>query len=168
MGASLGCNIILPMFIRSVLPITMTARCEVWTVFVPLNTGIVGSNPTQGMDVCARLFCFYVVLYRGRDLARGWSPVQGVIPTVYVPVQAMKFEILSYLFWKKWNLGYVISRCLYIPAINFWMPEPVFMKIGTYIMAPQPISTTYFIKPSRQFVCHVHPLSLLGNSSIKT
>jgi hypothetical protein len=27
------------------------------TVFAHSNTGIVGSNPTQDMDVCARLFC---------------------------------------------------------------------------------------------------------------
>jgi hypothetical protein len=27
------------------------------TVFTRSNPGIVGSNPTQGMDVCLRLFC---------------------------------------------------------------------------------------------------------------
>jgi hypothetical protein len=32
-----------------------------WTVFTRSNTGIVGSNPTWGMDVCVRLFC---VLFR--------------------------------------------------------------------------------------------------------
>jgi hypothetical protein len=40
------------------------------------NTGIVGSNPTQGMDVCVRLFCFCVALCVGSDFATGWSPVQ--------------------------------------------------------------------------------------------
>jgi hypothetical protein len=59
-------------------------------------------------------------------------------------------------------------RCLCIPAINFWMPEPVFMKVAMYIMALQSISTAYFINPSRQPVClYVYPLSLLGNGSIK-
>jgi hypothetical protein len=29
--------------------------------------------------------------------------------------------------------------------LNFWMPKPVFMKLGIYIMAPEPISMTYFI-----------------------
>jgi hypothetical protein len=29
-------------------------------VFARSNTGIVGSNPTQGMDVCLCLFCVYV------------------------------------------------------------------------------------------------------------
>jgi hypothetical protein len=35
------------------------------------NTGIVGSNPTQGMDVCVRLFCVCVVLCVGSDLVTG-------------------------------------------------------------------------------------------------
>jgi hypothetical protein len=44
--------------------------------------GIVGSNPTGGTDVCMPLFCVYVVLFVYSGLATGWSPVQGVIPTV--------------------------------------------------------------------------------------
>jgi hypothetical protein len=64
-------------------PITVAARSKAWTVFSISNTGIVGSNPTQGMDVCLRLFCLYVVLCVGKGLARGWSPIQGVLPTVY-------------------------------------------------------------------------------------
>jgi hypothetical protein len=35
------------------------------------------------MDICVRLFCFYVVLFVGSGLATGWFPVQGVLPTVY-------------------------------------------------------------------------------------
>jgi hypothetical protein len=38
------------------------------------HTGIVGSNLNEGM----RLFCVLV----GSGLATGWSPVQGVLPTV--------------------------------------------------------------------------------------
>jgi hypothetical protein len=35
-------------------------------------------------------------------------------------------------------------------------------------MTPEPISTAYFINPSHQSVClYVHPLSLLGNGSVK-
>jgi hypothetical protein len=33
------------------------------------------------------------------------------------------------------------------------MVEPVFMKLGMYIMAPEPVSTAYFINPSHQSVC---------------
>jgi hypothetical protein len=39
------------------LPITVAARSEAWTVFACSNTGIVRSNPTRGMDVCLPLLC---------------------------------------------------------------------------------------------------------------
>jgi hypothetical protein len=61
----------------------VSARSKAWTVFPRSNAGIAGSNPTQGMSVCVRLFCVCVVLCVGRGLATGWSPVQGVLPTVY-------------------------------------------------------------------------------------
>jgi hypothetical protein len=64
------------------LPTTVATRSEAWTVFALLNAGIVGSNPIQDMDVCLRLFCVSVVLCVGSGLASGWSPVQGVLPTV--------------------------------------------------------------------------------------
>jgi hypothetical protein len=35
------------------------------------------------MNVCVHLFCICVVLCVGSDLATDWSPVQGVLPTVY-------------------------------------------------------------------------------------
>jgi hypothetical protein len=38
------------------------------------------------------------------------------------------------------------------------MSEPVFMKLGMYIMAPEPISTAYFINPSHQSLyLYVYP-----------
>jgi hypothetical protein len=33
------------------------------------------------------------------------------------------------------------------------MPEPIFMRLGIYIMVPEPISTAYLINPSHKFVC---------------
>jgi hypothetical protein len=47
------------------------------------NTGIMGSNPTRGMDVCVRLFFVCALLCVCSGLATGWSPVQGVLATVY-------------------------------------------------------------------------------------
>jgi hypothetical protein len=55
-------------------PIVVAARCKAWTVFARSDAGIVDSNPTQGMDVCVRLFCVCVVLCVGRGLATAWSP----------------------------------------------------------------------------------------------
>jgi hypothetical protein len=38
----------------------VAAWSKAWTVFAHSNTGIVGSNPTGGTDVCVHLFCVYV------------------------------------------------------------------------------------------------------------
>jgi hypothetical protein len=43
-------------------PITVVALCKAWNVFALSNTGIVGSNPTQGIDVYQCLFCVYVAV----------------------------------------------------------------------------------------------------------
>jgi hypothetical protein len=59
-------------------PITVAAQSKAWPVFARSNTGVAGSNPTGGMDVCLRLFCVCAC----SSLATGWSPVQGVLLTV--------------------------------------------------------------------------------------
>jgi hypothetical protein len=71
------------MFRWSSDPITVTTRSKAGTIFACSNTGIVGSNPTQGMDVCVRLSCVCVGLCVGSGIATGWSPVQEVLSTVY-------------------------------------------------------------------------------------
>jgi hypothetical protein len=38
------------------LPNTVSARSKAWNVFDTSNAEIVGSNPTQGMDVSYRLY----------------------------------------------------------------------------------------------------------------
>jgi hypothetical protein len=52
-------------------PITVAAPSKALTVFDHSNDAIVGSNPTQGMDVCVRLFCVCVGLRVGSGLATG-------------------------------------------------------------------------------------------------
>jgi hypothetical protein len=63
--------------------ITVAARPKAWTIFARSNTGVVGSNATRDRDVYLRLLCVCVVLCVGSSLATDWSPVQGVLPTVY-------------------------------------------------------------------------------------
>jgi hypothetical protein len=46
-------------------PIPAAEQSKAWTVIARSNAGVVGSNPTRGMDVCVRLFCVYVVLCVG-------------------------------------------------------------------------------------------------------
>jgi hypothetical protein len=55
-------------------PIRVSARSKAWSVFPRSKTGLVGSNPTRGMDVCLRLFCVCVVLCAGSGLATGLIP----------------------------------------------------------------------------------------------
>jgi hypothetical protein len=44
------------------------------------------------------------------------------------------------------------------PLINFSILKPIFIKLGMYIMTPEPISTGNLIKPSHRSVClYVHP-----------
>jgi hypothetical protein len=52
-------------------PITVAARSKACTVFARSNTGIVGSNPTRGTNVCVLLYCVCVVLCVGSGLAKG-------------------------------------------------------------------------------------------------
>jgi hypothetical protein len=52
------------------LLITVAARSKAWNFFARPNAGIVGSNATQGTDVCLRLFCVCVVLCRQRPWVR--------------------------------------------------------------------------------------------------
>jgi hypothetical protein len=50
------------------------------------------------------------------------------------------------------------------PLINCSLPHPIFMKLGMYIMTPEPISTDCFINPSNQSVCIC---MLIGSGSVK-
>jgi hypothetical protein len=66
-------------------PVTVAERSKACTVFACSEAGIVGSNPTEVMDVlcvCVRLFCVCAVLCLSGGLATSLSPVQGVLPSV--------------------------------------------------------------------------------------
>jgi hypothetical protein len=66
------------------MPATVAERSGACTVFARSESGIVGSNPTQCMDVSCvcEFFCVCVVLCLDRGLTTSWSPVQGVLPSV--------------------------------------------------------------------------------------
>jgi hypothetical protein len=81
--ANVGATTVNILQYQGYVPITVAARSKTWTVFARSNTGIVGLNPTRGMDVYVRFFCVCVVLCVGSGLATGWSLVQGVLPSVY-------------------------------------------------------------------------------------
>jgi hypothetical protein len=56
------------------LSTTVTARSKAWTVLSRSNAGIVGSNPTESMDVSVHLLCVCIDLCIGNGLATLWSP----------------------------------------------------------------------------------------------
>jgi hypothetical protein len=58
-----------PMLHSCVMPITVAAWFEAWTVFTRSNTDVMGYNPTGDMGICV-----YVVLRVGRGHATGWPP----------------------------------------------------------------------------------------------
>jgi hypothetical protein len=60
-------------------PITLTALFKARNIFACSNTGIVGSNPTRGMNMCMRLFCMFLLF----SLSSGWRYVdpQSKSPT---------------------------------------------------------------------------------------
>jgi hypothetical protein len=57
---------------------------KAWTVLARLDAGIVGSNPTRGMDVYMYVYVYsmFVLSYVDWDLAISWSLIQGVLPCV--------------------------------------------------------------------------------------
>jgi hypothetical protein len=82
------------------------------------------------------------------------------------------FSLLS-LFWKdEVGLCELRAVCLsVVPSLlNFWMPEPIFMKLGMYIMATEPISTVLLHKslPSVCVSVCVSLLWLLSKGLVKT
>jgi hypothetical protein len=78
-----SCSFIFNSSNNSLKPITVAAQSKTWNVLARLTTGVVGSNPTRGMDVCVRLFCVCVLLCVGSGLVTGWSPVQVVLAILY-------------------------------------------------------------------------------------
>jgi hypothetical protein len=67
-AAMIGREVIKHQYMKRI-PVTVAARSKARTVLTRSNAAIVGSNNTQGMNVCVRLFCSCVVLCVGNGLA---------------------------------------------------------------------------------------------------
>jgi hypothetical protein len=52
------------------MPITVATKSKAWTLFARLNAGIVGSDPTQSMDVWCVCVCVCVCIYSVFVLSR--------------------------------------------------------------------------------------------------
>jgi hypothetical protein len=87
---------------------------------------------------------------------RSESPDLNTDPADTFATYSSQYQFLAYFpHYKKMKVGLcdLHGVCEPPPPINLWMPEPIFMKLGMYITAPEPISTAYFINPSHQSVC---------------
>jgi hypothetical protein len=62
------------------------------------------------------------------------------------------FFVSCFPYFEKIKVGLITMVSVY-PLINLSMAETNFMKLGMYIMAPQPISVAYFIDPFHQSLC---------------
>jgi hypothetical protein len=60
------------------MPVPVAAPSKARTIFGRMNAGIVGSNPSRGMDMCMRfsVLCCVVLSCVGRGLASGRSPAK--------------------------------------------------------------------------------------------
>jgi hypothetical protein len=80
----------------------------------------VSCKASRGVNVYMRLFCVYVVVYEGSRFQAGWSPIQGVLPTVY---RITKLKNLS---------GTRNGACR---AMDEWMCDvPCFFTVPVYVI----------------------------------
>jgi hypothetical protein len=98
-------------------------------------------------------------------LLTSWFSFVAILCNLLLPLTIYHFFGLFCLFKKKCMLIWSPS-CLCDPLIRSCMSQPIFMKLGTYIMAPEPIRMVYFINALHQSVCLCILLSFQGNSSI--
>jgi hypothetical protein len=123
----LNCKNLTQILIQSSIfgqPVTVVARSKAWNVFARLSTGILGSNPARGMDVC--VYSVFVLSCVGSGLATGWSLVQGFLPTVYKCkiTEPHKEEAKA-----RYGLQRHIRRRRYLDTAKNWCLKPLFILL---------------------------------------
>jgi hypothetical protein len=78
----------------------VAARSKAWNVFARSQAEIVVSNPTQGVDVCLRLFCFFCCPVQVAALCRAdylyrLDPTEQVLPEDGDRIRSPKRYILK-------------------------------------------------------------------------
>jgi hypothetical protein len=84
--------------------------------------------------LCVRLFCVCVVLYVGKGLATGWSPVQGVLPSVCRITKLNKqlgpnTGLKSHCWMNEWN-GWMVVVIHYF----IYMLSPMRFRVSSTVL----------------------------------
>jgi hypothetical protein len=107
-----------------------------WIICALSNAGIVGSNPTQGMNVCVRLFCICVVPCVGSGLAKGLIP-RSRSPTNCINLRNWSDRSVSRMPYARSGSNRNKDR------YNSWLQVPIALSL---------IHTTACTKPSHSTV----------------
>jgi hypothetical protein len=133
------------------------------------------------MNVCLRLFCVCVVLCVGSGLATGWSPVEGVLPTVYRLrnwKKAAKVHTGCRAVGRHWEILFQTAPAEQVgleglysgvgPRFEFWLGHQIFW-VFVIFLSPSKYWDSPLIRlrplPSTSFPFHQSSYSSMLNSA---
>jgi hypothetical protein len=149
--------------------VCIRCRCNVFTQPLPSNNkGIYIYRLVWGIYEVGRLYGLGATIYIPRFImiGLGFQQLIGEIHRQHgdlISLLSLFGKHKIRLIWSPRCLCVCVCVCVCV-SMNVWTNIYEIL----YVMAPEPISTAYFINPSHQFVClHVYPPSLLDNGSVK-
>jgi hypothetical protein len=127
-------------------PITVGAWSNEWTVFarpnISSNAGIVGSNPTWGMDICVLSFCICAILPCDGLITRPRSPTVCVIKSIKVKKRPGPNKGLESHWWRNEGMNewmYEIIHGRPITGAARSKAWTVFARLNAGIVSSNPI-----------------------------
>jgi hypothetical protein len=115
------------------------------------------SHSRNGYLYCVYLFCVCVVLCVGRGLSTGWSPVQGVLQTVYMIKKLKNQPWFTKRTVEPWTITWLrkpwmINAIKYFDVLNFPADSAVGIATGYGIddwgfVVRVPIGSRIFFSP---------------------
>jgi hypothetical protein len=97
------------------------------------------------------IFCLVGIMPR--------EPSVSWLPWSTIRIPKFSFFCLLSLFWSNESTFLWSPCCVYLSPVNVWLTETIFMKFCMYVIAFEPISSAFFIKPWDQSLCiHLSPV----------
>jgi hypothetical protein len=102
--------------------------------------------------------CFPTVLHQLKNFRYvGRSVSRCSFGLFHASVSAALIASFSF-FWRNKSRRMRSPSCLCVLPLSFLMSDPIIMKLGMYIIAPEPVSMACFFNPSHQSVYrYVYP-----------